>query len=44
MCDIVIYNKKYEFGLHPHFWDRALKVLRISQVKSVIKASFILIR
>ena len=25
--DIVIYDKKYIFGLHPHFWHRAPKSL-----------------
>lgn len=29
-CDKVICNKKYIFGLHPHFWHRALKTLGIS--------------
>lgn len=24
-CDIVIYNKNYIFGLHPHSWQRAPK-------------------
>ena len=26
----VIYNQKYVFGLHPHFWHRVLKTLVIS--------------
>ena len=33
MCvggDTVIYNKKYMFGPHPHFWHRAPKILGIS--------------
>lgn len=25
MCDIVIYNMKDKFGLHPRFWHRAPK-------------------
>lgn len=29
-CDIVIYNKKYTCHLHPHFWHRFPKTLRIS--------------
>ena len=31
ICDIMVYNKKYIFGLHPiFFWHRAPKTLRIS--------------
>ena len=26
-CDIVIYNMKCIFGVHPHFWHRAPKTL-----------------
>ena len=29
-CDIVIYNKKYMFDLHPCLWHRALKTVGIS--------------
>ena len=29
-CDIGIYNKKYVFGLHAHFWHRSPKSLGIS--------------
>lgn len=28
MCDIVISNKKYIFGLHAYFWHRTLKPLK----------------
>ena len=30
ICDIVTYNKKYTFGLPPHFCHRAPKTLGIS--------------
>ena len=30
MCDIVIYNKKYTFGLLPSSWHGAPKILRTS--------------
>ena len=29
ICDIVIYNKKYIFGLCPRFWHRVPKTLGI---------------
>ena len=38
----VIYNQKYVFGLHPHFWYRVLKTLVISWVMRAIKVSFVM--
>lgn len=40
-CDIVIYTKKYVFGLFPHFWYSTPKTLGISQVVRAIKVSFV---
>lgn len=34
---VMIYSKKYMFGLCSHFWHRALKTLGISQIVRVIK-------
>jgi len=42
MCDIVMYNKKYVFGLCPCFWERAPKTLGISKVMRGIKVSFVM--
>lgn len=30
-CDIMIYNKKHIFGLHPHFWPELLKPLELPE-------------
>lgn len=40
--NIVIYNKKYEFGL-PCFWHRTLKTIVISEVLRVSKVSFVML-
>ena len=40
VCDIAVYNEKYKFGLHPHFWCRAPKTLGISSFVSVNQVDF----
>jgi len=27
VCDIMVHNKKYKHGLHPHFWHRTPEIL-----------------
>ena len=39
-CDIVMYYKKYVFGLYPYFWYRTPKTLGISSATRKIKMLF----
>lgn len=41
--DAVIYNEKFVFGLPPHFWHKAPKILGISSVIRVTKMSFVML-
>ena len=38
-CDIVVFNKKYIFGLHSCSWHRAPKIFGISYLVRAIKVS-----
>lgn len=39
----MIYNRKYVFGLHPHFWQRAPKTVGTSYVMNIVKVSFVML-
>ena len=41
-CSNVVYNKRYIFGLHPHFWHRAPKNLEFPVMRAV-KVSFVML-